>query len=127
LLTSERRRFLGSSFAVSGGSTTCLKEQSETNKKKNTIFHQKKKEKKTDERKWRGWWVPVLVGVVEVLLGVLDLTHFSNTRGFDASQLDLRKLRRFGKREMKWTIELFARQKVPKKHLMKYREKESEK
>jgi hypothetical protein len=96
-------------------------------KKKNTIFHQKKKEKKTDERKWRGWWVPVLVGVVEVLLGVLDLTHFSNTRGFDASQLDLRKLRRFGKREMKWTIELFARQKVPKKHLMKYREKESEK
>ena len=70
LLTSERRRFLGSSFATSGGRTTCLNNKpiqiNKINKPK--LIAEKTKENGTVR-------VPIFISVIEVLLGVLDLTH----------------------------------------------------
>lgn len=31
------------------------------------------------KRESRKWWLPILVSVIEVLVGVLDLTHFSRS------------------------------------------------
>jgi hypothetical protein len=72
LHTSERSRFLGSCFATSGGSTTWLKAQI-----RDKISQQTKGGKRKSVEEKMVTALPVLVGVVEILVGVLDLTHFS--------------------------------------------------
>jgi hypothetical protein len=72
LHTSERSRFLGSCFATSGGSTTWLKAQI-----RDKISQQTKGGKRKSVEEEMVTALPVLVGVVEILVGVLDLTHFS--------------------------------------------------
>lgn len=80
LLTSERRRFLGSNLATSGGSTTCLHSKKERSGGDIAKIDRHLNENCNSFR--RNWVykgtrrIPVLVGVIEVLLRVLDLTHF---------------------------------------------------
>jgi hypothetical protein len=70
--TSDRRRFLGRSLATSGGRTTCQRG------KKGLGFCHPQRTEDMGKGAHRGATIlclHVLVGVVEVLLGVLDLTH----------------------------------------------------
>lgn len=73
ILTSERRRFLGRSFATSGGSTTCLQQTWESNHADEQIQSIESSWIEKQRRK-RNYW-PVLIDIIKVFLRVLDLTH----------------------------------------------------